>query len=73
VRYPIFGLVIAAGAAVLVSAPAGHPQVVNDGHGDYVYVPAGAFKMGDNFGEEKLASALCTRSSSTRSISQSTR
>jgi formylglycine-generating enzyme required for sulfatase activity len=27
------------------------PKVVNDGHGDYVYVPAGAFKMGDNFGD----------------------
>ena len=27
------------------------PPVVNDGHGDYVYVPAGAFKMGDNFGD----------------------
>jgi len=27
------------------------PSVVNDGHGDYVYVPAGAFKMGDNFGD----------------------
>jgi len=26
-------------------------EVVNDGHGDYVYVPAGAFKMGDNFGD----------------------
>ncbi len=24
---------------------------VNDGYGDYVYVPAGAFKMGDNFGD----------------------
>jgi formylglycine-generating enzyme required for sulfatase activity len=26
-------------------------QTVNDGHGDYVFVPAGAFKMGDNFGD----------------------
>ncbi|MDQ6666544.1 MAG: formylglycine-generating enzyme family protein [Acidobacteriota bacterium] len=25
--------------------------VVNDGHGDYVYVPSGSFKMGDNFGD----------------------
>jgi formylglycine-generating enzyme required for sulfatase activity len=25
--------------------------MVNDGHGDYVYVPAGPFKMGDNFGD----------------------
>ena len=30
-------------------APA--PKVVNDGHGDYLYVPAGSFKMGDNFGD----------------------
>jgi len=29
--------------------PAG--PVVNDGYGDFVYVPAGAFKMGDNFGD----------------------
>jgi len=26
-------------------------NAVNDGHGDYVFVPAGAFKMGDNFGD----------------------
>lgn len=26
-------------------------NVVNDGHGDYVLVAAGAFKMGDNFGD----------------------
>jgi len=26
-------------------------QSVNDGYGDYVYVPAGTFKMGDNFNE----------------------
>jgi formylglycine-generating enzyme required for sulfatase activity len=24
---------------------------VNDGHGDYVYVPAGSFEMGDHFGD----------------------
>ena len=24
---------------------------VNDGYGDYVYVPAGSFRMGDNFGD----------------------
>ncbi|MEP6535823.1 MAG: formylglycine-generating enzyme family protein [Bryobacteraceae bacterium] len=30
---------------------AGQPVMVNDGYGDYVYVPAGAFKMGDNFGD----------------------
>ena len=27
------------------------PKTVNDGYGDFVYVPAGAFKMGDNFGD----------------------
>jgi formylglycine-generating enzyme required for sulfatase activity len=33
------------------AAPAKAPKVVNDGHGDYLYVPAGPFKMGDNFGD----------------------
>ncbi len=34
------------------SAPGtGMPKVVNDGHGDYLLVPAGSFKMGDNFGD----------------------
>ncbi len=28
-----------------------NPKFVNDGHGDYLYVPAGPFKMGDNFGD----------------------
>jgi formylglycine-generating enzyme required for sulfatase activity len=42
---------LAAPLAILISAPAGPPQVINDGHGDYVYVPAGAFRMGDNFGD----------------------
>ncbi|HTS26228.1 MAG TPA: formylglycine-generating enzyme family protein [Bryobacteraceae bacterium] len=37
-------------ASALLSAPPA-PAVVNDGHGDYVYVPAGAFRMGDNFGD----------------------
>jgi iron(II)-dependent oxidoreductase len=32
-------------------APGGAPAVVNDGHGDYVFVSAGAFRMGDNFGD----------------------
>ncbi len=27
------------------------PKTVNDGYGDFLYVPAGAFKMGDNFGD----------------------
>ena len=39
-----------AGSAVS-AAGAALPPVVNDGHGDYVYVPAGAFRMGDNFGD----------------------
>ena len=27
------------------------PKTVNDGHGDFVYVPGGPFRMGDNFGD----------------------
>src|SRR5436190_1186090 len=27
------------------------PKAVNDGYGDFVLVPAGRFKMGDNFGD----------------------
>ncbi len=44
-------LLVLVTALVLASAPAGAPKVVNDGHGDYLYVPAGAFRMGDNFGD----------------------
>ena len=33
------------------TAPDTPPKIVNDGHGDYVYVPAGSFHMGDNFGD----------------------
>src|SRR6266852_1003114 len=43
-----------AALALLLFAPAlsaAPPAVVNDGHGDYVLVPAGAFRMGDNFGD----------------------
>jgi formylglycine-generating enzyme required for sulfatase activity len=41
---------------LLTSTPAAAPQtragaVVNDGYGDYVFVPAGPFRMGDNFGD----------------------
>jgi formylglycine-generating enzyme required for sulfatase activity len=50
-RSVILGLASAAAAAVLLSAPAGPPPSVNDGYGDYVFVPAGAFKMGDNYGD----------------------
>lgn len=38
-------------AAAALSSPPAAPTTVNDGHGDYVYVPAGAFRMGDNFGD----------------------
>lgn len=41
----IYGLVAAANAA----APL--PKTVNDGYGDFLLVPAGPFKMGDNFGD----------------------
>jgi formylglycine-generating enzyme required for sulfatase activity len=34
---------------LLQAAPA--PPSINDGYGDFVYVPAGPFKMGDNFGD----------------------
>ena len=43
--------VLLLGAWMVASAPAGPPTVVNDGHGDLVFVAAGAFKMGDNFGD----------------------
>lgn len=36
---------------LVISAPPTVSQVVNDGHGDFVLVPAGSFKMGDNFGD----------------------
>lgn len=43
----IAGFILAAAAL----AAAESPKVVNDGFGDFVYVPAGPFKMGDNFGD----------------------
>jgi formylglycine-generating enzyme required for sulfatase activity len=45
----MLGFLILAGA----SKPAARalPPPVNDGYGDYVYVPAGSFKMGDNFND----------------------
>src|SRR5580704_4284887 len=39
------------GALALAGPPVVNNPVVNDGYGDYVYVPAGAFRMGDNFGD----------------------
>lgn len=41
-------LLWAAAAALGARTP---PATVNDGYGDYVYVPGGPFAMGDNFGE----------------------
>ncbi len=34
-----------------ITATAAAPKVVNDGYGDFLHVPAGSFKMGDNFGD----------------------
>src|SRR5579872_7170342 len=47
---------VAARTAILfvtisILSAAGAPPVVNDGHGDFVYVPGGPFRMGDNFGD----------------------
>jgi formylglycine-generating enzyme required for sulfatase activity len=39
-----------AAIALMPGSPAGPPSA-NDGYGDFVYVAAGAFRMGDNFGE----------------------
>ncbi|HVW08382.1 MAG TPA: formylglycine-generating enzyme family protein [Bryobacteraceae bacterium] len=50
----VAGLSLAVFATRSESATATKPsakKVVNDGHGDYLYVPAGPFKMGDNFGD----------------------
>lgn len=44
-------LLVLAPVALLLPAPAAAPPVVNDGHGDFLLVPAGPFKMGDNFGD----------------------
>ncbi len=42
-------LLISLAAVSLTAADAA--KVVNDGYGEFVYVPAGPFKMGDNFGD----------------------
>jgi sulfatase modifying factor 1 len=39
------------GSGVWKSEAAEAPPVVTDGYGDFVYVPAGEFLMGDNFGD----------------------
>jgi len=46
VRLWISSVLLLSASAAPVAGP-----VVNDGYGDYCYVPAGAFKMGDNFGD----------------------
>jgi formylglycine-generating enzyme required for sulfatase activity len=41
-------------ALILAASPRSTPESgarINDGYGDYVYVPAGAFEMGDHFGD----------------------
>ncbi len=43
-----YALMLLAVAPALHAAPA---RTVNDGYGDYVYVPAGPFRMGDSFGD----------------------
>lgn len=48
VMTPAVAIVLSA-APQKAAGPATPP--VNDGHGDYVFVPAGAFRMGDNFGD----------------------
>jgi sulfatase modifying factor 1 len=44
-------LLFFAGQSESASTGSASPKVVNDGHGDYLYVPSGPFKMGDNFGD----------------------
>ena len=46
--FPIAALVT---LAVVFGATAQTSKIVSDGHGDYVYVPAGSFKMGDAIGD----------------------
>jgi formylglycine-generating enzyme required for sulfatase activity len=48
-------VLMAAGLCLAAFSVSSHPPatqpVANDGYGDYVYVPAGPFRMGDNFGD----------------------
>ncbi len=44
-------LLIAVTTLALLSAPGTVAPMVNDGYGDFLIVPAGAFLMGDNFGD----------------------
>ena len=57
-RWPVAAAAAATalGLALTSAQPAALPQlgpgtVINDGYGDYVYVPAGSFLMGDNVGD----------------------
>ncbi len=48
IKYPVFALLV----LLLSSSVRGqNPEIRNDGHGDYLIVPAGEFQMGDNFSE----------------------
>jgi formylglycine-generating enzyme required for sulfatase activity len=44
-------VLLAATILSLQTLPAAAPKMADDGYGDLVLVPAGAFKMGDNFGD----------------------
>lgn len=48
-RLVLFTLIITSHLAA--SPGAQPPRVINDGYGDFVYVPAGRFRMGDTFGD----------------------
>ena len=50
VTLAVFSL-LALAAAVTASQDKATAKTVNDGYGDYVLVPAGSFRMGDNFGD----------------------
>jgi formylglycine-generating enzyme required for sulfatase activity len=42
---------LVAAATLALSAQRQPPATISDGYGDYLFVPAGAFRMGDTFGE----------------------
>jgi formylglycine-generating enzyme required for sulfatase activity len=44
-------LLLAVSILSVQALPAAPPKAADDGHGELVLVPAGAFKMGDNFGD----------------------
>jgi formylglycine-generating enzyme required for sulfatase activity len=47
----IAALIVLLNAGISTSAGAAGPKTVNDGYGDFVFVPSGSFRMGDNFGD----------------------